>query len=395
MKILKRKSRSTRKRKSRSTRKRKSRSTRKSRTRKSRKVVVKHQDGTDPAPDITKFFKNFLYIISDSETGLLVYDIFLKLTSKKYPNLCNIIKKPYKKGKISIKPFDPNDILFNEIEEKYLYHGTKSTIEIINSEELKPSISKTGKGIYFGRNFLVSYRYADIYQKSSNIKSSKNPVCSVLIMTKEEGKELKSQNTNDVKEYFLESGEEPETYDLIKNLTAIVFLHKTDVDKFFEVFEAAGEEKVVVSDEAVVPLTFSDVMKNKLETIDIFQYDYNPLSIQNPEFKTIRTQFIEELNKNYLYLSDPEIFRFIYEQIINNKDEDLMDEDLMDYLKNLIKYLTETTCKTTRDINLLFVLALCAKDSEIIDEFNIIIKTNLSFDEVMNIQKHIEDKFKI
>jgi len=216
-----------------------------------------------------------------------------------------------------------NDI-FNEEKENYLYHGTQSTFEIINSKILKSNHSNTGKGIYFGRTFTTSSKYGDNTMNSSNIKSSKNPIDSVLIMKKQEGLKFHENDHRGsygliTKEYILD-GE----YDLIKNLTDIVFTRKIDIDNFFKKFDSLPDD-----------------MKEKLKNINIYQYDYNPLSIDNDKYIEIRKQFLDELTKNSkLYLNVPKILNVIYESIISHENiyehiHGTKDDEIIKYLETL------------------------------------------------------------
>lgn len=280
----------------------------------------RYNDGTKEDENIQKFFRNFMIEIS---IDLPIYDSFSKMLSKKkYPLLFNIINTPYKiiqgSTEFDIKTIDYSNDIFNEYEEKYLYHGTKSTFEIIESGVLKKNNSATGSGIFFGRTFLTSFKYAD-NMKSSNIKSSKNPISSVLIMKKQKDLEFKKNDEGllSTKEYILYE----DTYDLIENLQDIVFLRKIDIDNFFKKFDS-----------------FSDDMKKKLKTINIYQYDYNPLSKNGTEnYKIIREQFFNELNKNSeLFLNDSEFFNFICKSIYNPEIDEITGiAEIIKELKNI------------------------------------------------------------
>jgi hypothetical protein len=163
-------------------------------------------------------------------------------------------------AELEIKYLPSNIAFLDERIEQLLFHGTKSTIQILDEKALKAFRSQTGYGIFFGRNFETSAKY--FTDKSSNINQTwlGGPlVRSVLIFTKDPSKIFIKNNNegtfNMVAEYLLKE----ETYS-IDNLKTIAFAETYDVDKFSNYFAMQTDEQ-----------------KNRLKQLEFYDCSYLPM----------------------------------------------------------------------------------------------------------------------
>lgn len=158
---------------------------------------------------------------------------------------------------LKIRYLAPYSDILDTDREVLLFHGTRSTLEILDKGHLNAYTSKSGWGIFFGRNFHVSHSYAT--DRSSNIHETwtEMPVRGVLVLRKDSSKQFRRNDAGNgmVKEYILEE----ETYSL-DNLRDIVFLGEEDVLAFIqhlskkETKEQAKLRKVNIYTESYKPL---------------------------------------------------------------------------------------------------------------------------------------------
>jgi len=267
---------------------------------------------------------------------------------------------------INVYPINYGTHLFNTSIEKYLYHGTKSTNEIIRSNYLESNVAYGSykKEIFFGRTFHVSYDYADPMGRTTNVKSTDKTksVNSVLIMDKEDGYDFKKINMGSagIESYVLEEN----NYNLLKNLRAIVFLSKNDVSNFLKNFD-----------------TFHEDMKKKLTEIIIYQFDYNPVLLKEKIRHEIQANFFTKYFKKEI------IRKFIndYTRVFYND---------MDAIIKMIYYFTDKGCMDEKNIDILCILSTDAVKYEILPEFIEFISSRISKSHVdVVLDTYYDDKY--
>ena len=241
---------------------------------------------------------------------------------------------------INVYPINYGSDLFNEIEEKYLYHGTKSTNEVITSNYLESNKAHGAyeKKIFFGRTFDVSYNYANPMGETTNVKSVDitKRVHSVLIMDKLYGYDFEKINMGSlgIESYVLKENQ----YSLLDSLRAIVFLTKNDLNNFLKKFD-----------------TFTEDMKKKLKEIMIFQFDYYPVKLKERIGQEIQANFFTKYFKTEI------IRKFILDYNASFKDD-------TDAKIKMISYFTNR-CMDEKKFEILCILSTFAVDCEILPEF--------------------------
>lgn len=113
---------------------------------------------------------------------------------------------------------------------KILYHGTRSTLEVLDGGQLNAYSASQGWGVFFGECYFDSYDYATSRSEGTNRTWTKEPIGSVMVLRKQPGitfEEYPYGIMGSRRAYRLSKS----NYSLT-NLKDIIFLNEADLDKF-------------------------------------------------------------------------------------------------------------------------------------------------------------------
>jgi hypothetical protein len=207
-----------------------------------------------------------------------------------------------------VKYLDPTLDFLDPSKEEFLFHGTRSTLEILSRREILAHYSSSGWGIYFGRTFKISLPYTTDH--SSNIhKTWKDKlVRSVLILTKENNKNFiysVADLAGIVRQYILAE----KSYSL-QNLKSIVFNSQEDVEHFLNFFKLQPKD-----------------IQAQLIDLSLYNIHYQPLTItQN------KNEFISLLKKHQNLLLQDRLFLIF---LVETYGSSLDDKFLLSVVKAL------------------------------------------------------------
>lgn len=180
--------------------------------------------------DVLEQFVDAISTLSEISYADLISFLASKPEKEIFQHLLEPLTRDKQYGTVTAHYLRPGHEFLNRDEEKYLFHGTRSTIEIVESNSINARFSMSGYGVFFGRNFYVSKIYCSDY--SSNIHQTwKDTIVRSVMILKKDKSFFKRNDNGGTKEYILDAP----GYSL-DNLIAIVFEGDEDVINFERLF---------------------------------------------------------------------------------------------------------------------------------------------------------------
>jgi hypothetical protein len=171
-------------------------------------------------------------------------------------------------------------------EHRYLFHGTRSTWEILDSWKLKANLAPRGPGIYFGRDYETSHRFAS---RLKDYELAPTHVASILVFDNKDGAATTGEELvhgdfpdDSVYEYKIEGRKKVFSLD---SLVAIIFLGHEDVKEFNDLFQSKWSKErrseflkkgIALYDQSLKPLMHDEVLKRfKDELVKKYWYEFS------------------------------------------------------------------------------------------------------------------------